>query len=386
MKYCIRSLLLLLLILVFPGVLSGCKGRLDTSDLAAQAFVKAMGIDYKDGEYVVTVQLMDFSAIAKSESPKAQKPSVWIGVGRGKSISEANKQISVTTQSALNFEQLSVVVVREPAMVKMAQILDAVNRVRVTRYTSWIYGTRSELSDIFTASAFFELSQVYSYIYNPLTTEKQNSTVPPVTMQKFVVAFNEKSMTALLPSVGVSSKVWHQNKKPITVQELNGVFAFKMKGKPVYLPLQEVTGIRWSKNPLYQAQYTVQSEGHQDAAVVRIRYAKVKKKEMESGDDDPKFVLHVKAYGDLTEIGGKTMTVGEIEGKVRKRIEDEIMLAYTSGVRQHMDLFNLEEVMYRHHLGQWKKTARSGDWVPGEEDLEVKVAFDIRRAGVFEMQ
>ncbi|WP_164545682.1 Ger(x)C family spore germination protein [Paenibacillus albus] len=385
MKACTRILFMLLLAFALPIVLSGCKERMDTSDLSAQAFVKAMGIDYQNGQYFVTVQLMDFSAIAKSESPKAQKPSVWIGAGHGKSISEANKQIAVATQSTLNFEQLSVVIVREPAMVKMAQILDAVNRVRVTRYTSWIYGTRSDLNDIFTASAFFELSQTYSYIYNPLALEKQNSTVPPVTMQKFVTAFNEKAMTALLPSVSVSSKIWRENKRPITVQELDGVFAFKMKHKPVYLPLKQVTGVRWSKNPLYRAQYTVQSEGQQDAAVVGIRYAKVKKKELKAGKSGPKFVLHVKAYGDLTEMGG-SMTVGEIEGKVRKLIEEEIMLAYTSGIREHLDLFNLEEVMYRYHLGEWKKTARSGDWLPGEKDLQVKVSFGIRRAGVFEMQ
>ncbi|SEM64762.1 germination protein, Ger(x)C family [Paenibacillus sp. OV219] len=381
-----RSLLLLLLLtLVLPSVLVGCKGRMDTSDLSAQAFVKAMGIDYKKGQYVVTVQLMDFSAIAKTESPKSQKPSVWIGIGHGKSISEANKQIAVTTQSTLNFDQLNVVIVREPAMEKMAQILDAVNRVRVTRYTSWIYGTRSELSDIFTASAFFELSQIYSYIYNPLTLEQQSSSVPPMTMQKFVAAFNEKAVTALLPSVGVSSKVWHENKRPITVQELDGVFAFKLKRKPVYLPLKQVVGVRFAKNPLYRAQYTVQAGENKDVAVVGITYAKVKKKVLKQAKGGPKFVLHVKAYGDLTEISG-SMMVGEIESKARQLIKDEIKLAYTSGIRKHADLFNLEEVMYRYHLGQWKKFARSGDWLPGEEDLQVEISFSIRRAGVFEMQ
>ncbi|REE80228.1 Ger(x)C family germination protein [Paenibacillus taihuensis] len=380
-----RELLLLLTLVLSSVLLSGCKGRADTSDLSAQAFVKAMGIDYEKGQYVVTVQLMDFSAIAKTETPKSQKPSVWIGIGRGKSISEANKQIAVTTQSRLNFDQLSVVIVREPAMDKMAQILDAVNRVRVTRYTSWIYGTRDDLSDIFTASAFFELSQTYSYIYNPLTLEKQNSSVPPLTMQKFVTAFNEKAMTALLPSVSVSSKVWRENKRPIMVQELDGVFAFKLKRKPVYLPLKQVIGVRWSKNPLYHAQYTVQAEGHQDAASVWITYSKVKKKEVKTSKGGPKFVLHVKAYGDLIEIGGN-LTVAEIESKVRKLIEDEIMLAYTSGIRKHIDLFNLEEIMYRYHLGEWKKTARNGDWHPGENDLKVELSFGIRRAGVFEMQ
>ncbi|SDX38838.1 Ger(x)C family spore germination protein [Paenibacillus sp. CF384] len=375
-----KALLLLLPTLLLTGMLSGCG---DTTDLSAQAFVTAMGIDYQDGQFVVNVQTLDFSSIAKSESPKMMKPSVWVGVGRGKSVHTATNQIAISTQSTLNFEQVKVVIVREPAMAKMDEILDAVNRIRVTRYTSWIFGTRDELINLLTSSAFFNLSQLYSLMYSPLTQAKQSSSVPPVTMQTFVANYNEKAVTALLPSIGITQDTWHENMKPITVQELDGVFAFKDKKKPLYLPLKQTLGVRWSNNSFKRAIYAVPNNGD-GTDVVTIRKMKVKKKvKMKNGR--PTFELQVKAKGELSEMGN-SLSIPQLEGRIREIIQAEIKQTYTAGIKQGADLFNLEEVLYRYHLRQWKKTASAESWHPGEADLKVSVAFKIVHAGVFEMK
>ncbi|MBP3961478.1 Ger(x)C family spore germination protein [Paenibacillus lignilyticus] len=375
-----KALLLLLPTLLLTCMLSGCG---DTTDLSAQAFVTAMGIDYQDGQFVVSVQTLDFSSIAKSESPKSTNPSVWVGIGRGKSVHTATNQIAIATQSTLNFEQVKVVIVREPAMAKMNEILDAVNRVRVTRYTSWIFGTRGEMMELLTSSAFFNLSQMYSLIYSPLTQAKQSSSVPPVTMQTFVADYNEKAVTALLPSVGVTKDTWHENTKPITVQELEGVFAFKGKRKPVYLPLKQSLGVRWASNRFKRAVYAVQNKGD-GTDVVTIKHMKVKKK-VRMNNGRPTFELQVKAKGELTEMGN-SLTLSQLEVHIREMIRTEINQTYIAGVKQGADLFNLEETLYRYHLPQWKKTASAGGWHPHENDLKVSVSFKIVHAGVFEMK
>ncbi|RAP77806.1 Ger(x)C family spore germination protein [Paenibacillus montanisoli] len=370
--------LTLLLAAAVAVILGGCG---DTTDLSGQSFVTAMGIDYQEGKYVVNVQLMDFSSIAKTESPKTTKPSVWIGIGKGNSINAATNQIAVTTQSTLNFDQLKVVIIREPAMTKMNEILDAVNRVRVTRYTIWMYGTRGSIIDLMTSSSFFKLSQMYSLIFNPLAAVKHNSTMAPISMLKFVADYNENAVTALLPSVSVTKAVWHENAAQIPVQQFDGVFAFKMKKEMAYFTIKEALGTRWVSERFQKAHYTVQDEA-QNTSVVSILDLKAKKKVI-AAKKGMKYVLLIQAKGQLIEQGGN-QTVSQIEGKVRKRIEDEIRQAYVAGIRKKVDLFNFEETLYRYHNNEWKKAASKGNFLPGENELEVNVSFRVKHAGVFD--
>ncbi|WP_308634835.1 Ger(x)C family spore germination protein [Paenibacillus silvisoli] len=372
----------LLLTMLLASILGGCG---DTTDLSAQSFVTSMGIDFQEGKYVVSVQLMDFSSIAKSESPKSTKPSVWIGVGKGRSINAAVNQIAVTTQSTLNFDQLKVVIVREPAMDKMKEILDSVNRVRVTRFTIWMYGTRGSMIDIMTSSSFFKLSQMYSLIFDPIASAKQNSTIEPVKMQKFVQEYNEYAVTALLPSVSVTKAVWHENEAPITVQQFDGVFAFKLQRKPVFLSVDQALGTRWLSKRFYRANYTVQQEERQYTSAVAISDMKAKKR-IASSKNGFKFVIDLNARGLLTEQGGGNQTLTEIEAKVRKRIEDELKQTFVNGIRKKVDLFNFEETLYRFHNKEWKKLASDKNWLPDENDIQLNVSFSIKNSGVFEME
>ncbi|MBO7746086.1 hypothetical protein I8J29_17895 [Paenibacillus sp. MWE-103] len=217
---------MLLAVLLSSVLLGGCW---DSKDLGDEAFVTGIGVDYEKGAFVVSLQLFDFGAIAKTESATPGPANVWIGKASGKSVTEAILNLSLSAQIELTLEQLKVVVIREPAMFKMDEILDALNRVRVSRYTAWIFGTRGQIEDVFASNTFFERSQLASMLYNPEVQYKQNSTFKPVTMQKFVSDYNERAETALLPSLTIDRKSWRQRKKLMEMEEVDGVFAFKYK-------------------------------------------------------------------------------------------------------------------------------------------------------------
>ena len=126
--------------------------------------------------------------------------------------------LALSSQIDLNLEQLKVVVVREAAMTKMDEILDALNRVRVSRYTAWIFGTREKIKDLFETDAFFDRSQMATMIYEPKLLFGQDSVFQPMTMQKFVANYNEPSETALLPGVAINKRAWRQRKSEMRME------------------------------------------------------------------------------------------------------------------------------------------------------------------------
>ncbi|MGE7675421.1 hypothetical protein ACQKMV_17855 [Lysinibacillus sp. NPDC094403] len=52
-------------------------------------YVHGLGIDYKDGQYEIFMQLINFSNVAKSESPNPQATQSEIGHSKGKTLEEA---------------------------------------------------------------------------------------------------------------------------------------------------------------------------------------------------------------------------------------------------------------------------------------------------------
>ncbi|WJH36570.1 hypothetical protein N6H14_12925 [Paenibacillus sp. CC-CFT747] len=58
-------------------------------------------------------------------------------------------------------------------------ILDAVNRLRAVRYTTWVYATRIPVEKLLTVKGFFNLSPLSTLLYQPEESYRQNSFIPP---------------------------------------------------------------------------------------------------------------------------------------------------------------------------------------------------------------
>ncbi|QHW34099.1 Ger(x)C family spore germination protein [Paenibacillus rhizovicinus] len=365
-------------VLVVQGLLSGCW---DSKELADEAFVTGIGVDYADGMFIVSLQLLDFAAIAKSESESPAPPNVWIGTGKGKSLHAAISSLAISAQVELSLEQLKVVVVREPAMPKMVEILDALNRVRVSRYTSWIFGTKEKINDLFASDAFFEQSQLASLMYDPGLLFRQDSMFQPMTMQQFVANYNESSETALLPSVAINNRAWRKRKTKMHMEQINGLFAFKDKRKPVFFSVGEARGLQWANKHFNRDVLTVNSSN--GVASITVRNLKVRRK-VEMRGDRPILKLDIQVRSSLNEVGPEIDRSTIIEN-AKNQIKQEVLSAYENGVKKEVDLYNFEEILYRYHLKTWKKLSKH-HWKPEEKELQVNIRFGLKYSGVFELR
>ncbi|EAZ86964.1 Ger(x)C family spore germination protein [Lysinibacillus fusiformis] len=103
-----KNLIVLSLIFLIL-ILSGCWSKRELNDLA---LVAALGIDFIDGEYAISVQVIDPSQVSLKQSANGQAPVVTYHA-EGKTVFEAVRKILALSPRKLYFAHLQLVVVGE---------------------------------------------------------------------------------------------------------------------------------------------------------------------------------------------------------------------------------------------------------------------------------
>ncbi|WP_346655596.1 hypothetical protein [Lysinibacillus sphaericus] len=78
--------IILLSSLLTSLLLSGCW---DATEPQKMYYVDGLGIDYKDGQYEIYLQLISFSDVTKSENYTPQAAPAEVGQSKGKTLEEA---------------------------------------------------------------------------------------------------------------------------------------------------------------------------------------------------------------------------------------------------------------------------------------------------------
>ncbi|ASS64823.2 MULTISPECIES: Ger(x)C family spore germination protein [unclassified Paenibacillus] len=382
-----RARLLLGMLAALSMLIAGCWDEVDLTD---QGYVSAMGIDYADGNYTMTVQLMQFSSVAKSQdSGSSSGSSIWLGTGTGKTMLMALGDLQRSAQFEVNLDHMKVLVVQERALSHVDDILDANNRQRASRYTSLVFATREPFEKLFNTNTFFGRSPLMSIMYNPRAQFKQNSLIRPVTMQELVKALDEPGFTAVLPVIGIDETDWNESKSKMMVQRYDGVIPFYMKKAKPFLSVDEISGMRWI-DPTFHQHYIYtgmkadeNGRKQENIATVNMTYSKPSY-HLVKGGAIPEIKLDVNVKGHLIELTGP-MTEREITREVEQKVKAEIERTYRIGCSKKVDILQLEEVLYRNHNKLWKQLAHSGEWHPLSEQLKVFVHFDLVHTGKFDL-
>ena len=80
-----EKIIIILSSLATSLLLSGCW---DVNEAQRMYYVDGLGIDYKDGQYVIYMQLINFINVAKSEYPYPQTVQAEVGQSKGKTMEE----------------------------------------------------------------------------------------------------------------------------------------------------------------------------------------------------------------------------------------------------------------------------------------------------------
>ncbi|WDQ34579.1 Ger(x)C family spore germination protein [Paenibacillus marchantiae] len=375
MKRLIQRWLLGLLSLSLCFVTSGCWSAYEIQQVD---YAKAIGIDYKDGLYHMYVQSMDFTSVAKSESSTktAEAPPVWVGHASGKTLNLAVNELFRSSQLHIAWGHVTAIVMAESILTSkhIKEVFDMLGRFPESRYTTWVYGTRDPLENILSATSIYNLSPLDSILHNPLPSFLEESLFPPVLSFKLIATHNNASTTTYLPCITLNKEHWSQNKKNYELFMIDGAFFERTGDDFEYLPHSKLPGFHWLLKDMRRAPLIIENEGTIYGAL-SVGLPNVKIVPVIRGNEvhfniDAKYLTALYEY--LSPV-----SYDEMVRFSEKTLREQILQTYREGLKRGVDVYGLQEKVYRKNPSLWRKLSNNGTKMILTEDSIQKLDIHI---------
>lgn len=372
------------LLLVVP-VLSGCW---DMKEIEHMFYANAIGIDRKDGEYELYVQLLDFTTLGRSESGMSIGPGTGAVVGRarGEAFNIALHKLYASAQRRIFWGHLNTVVFGEQLLKEdYLDILEQITRYNEFRYVHWMFGTRDPIDQLFNVVPILEYSPVYSQMNDPRDVYNQSSQIKPIRMYRFIREMNEPGMIPLLPSMALSPPMWYEGDRLRHTLEMDGYFLIENRKLAGFLDKREAIGIRWldpdmQRTPLIIGKtgdpVTPDPDEEDPVAIMMFRHKKVRIIPVYEGNE-VRFDMNLAYYADLVQ-ESEQMPISELLERAKKQIASQIRHTYEKGLELRADPYRLLYFLYRDNPSKWKEIQGEGDHLPLTKDSLRDINIDIR--------
>lgn len=355
-----------ILLLLAALSLSGCW---DNNEPERMLYVNGIGIDYKNGQYELYVQIINFANTAKSEQPtNPETMQAEVGHASGRSLDEAVSLLYNTVDQKVFWGHLSYFVFSEEALkeMKLNPIIDLFIRYRETRYQIWLYATKDPVEEVLLVRPVINKAITLSKLGDPQNSFDQESFIKPTNIRELLIQLNEPSHEALIPLIRIKDN-WESIKETIKAPELAGAGIVTPHGFKGFIEGEKAKGIRWMSNDTVRAEITVQTEKGSYISLV-MEKIKVKVKPV-IVNGTAKFDIAVSADGVVDTITDG-VTPKEIEKLVKNEMEKQILTTYKEALNMDADIYRLSEHLYRKNVKQWKRLHKDGKVELTEDSIQ----------------
>ncbi len=357
-------------------LLSGCWGY---KEFDHQLYPHAIAVDYKDGEYTAYIQVLDMSELGKTESGGGQARSgTWIGVARGRTLDEAAHKLYLVTPRSLNWGHVNAFVftthvLDEPDWLRVFGVFTRMNQFR---YTPWVFFTKETPQDLLSSQPILEKSPVYSGLGDPWELYNQSSFLRPLRFNTLLAQLREPTRPHLLLELAIERGRWSQPQDDQSHDTLTAE-GYALLDRHLHyagdMKLKEASGLRWADPKMMRSSINLyQNKKVLGSAVMDHTSFKVSEVRTARGI---RYHIRVNVRGAVIERYG-TNTLAELDKSAAAEIGREIESTYLKGLEYHVDVFGLEDHLYRHHP-DWYESLGHGDTTsltPSSiASLEVKV-------------
>ncbi|MET3546352.1 Ger(x)C family germination protein [Paenibacillus favisporus] len=374
----------IIVVLVCSLLLTGCWDLKAVQDMN---IVTALGIDYKKDHYVVYVKLTDFSAVGTKEGSGDSKPaSTWVGVGEGPTVLLAINDIYRSAQHHTLWTHVKAIVMTNSALGKLEDIFDSLLRSRELRYTSWVYGTDKPIESIFMADTTLNQSPLMLEMFEPKETYKQRSAIMPIQLQKLVNSIREPATSVLLPVLSVTDRKWMANQKDKTpsMMELTGVYVINKGANEGRVAEEDMMGarlIRYSHMLRYPFSIP-EKHGLNNTLNLTGPHTKITL----APDTSDRLNINISLTVNATVLETHTqagMSEHQMEQQAQSILKKDILKEFNDAKDKNIDLFGLEEWLYRHHNDSWKRYVSRGPILPKINIKDVSVKVIIKHSNTY---
>lgn len=374
------------LILLFVPILllTGCW---DQKQLSQLTYVSALGVDYVNNEFVLYVQVLDFTTIGKSEqgSSGAEGPNIWIGKGKGPTFATAVNDIYNSTQQRTLFGHISSIVFKESALgkIQVEESLGTFERFIDARLTPWIYTTKEPFDKIFAVEPMFPNSPIMTLLHLPNGNYEQHSIISPMKFVEFAALFNEPSTSFIVPTLGLNDELWKKDDENMPMMIVNGAFLFNKAKKTQWISKNDLIGLRWDDQNTERSPLSLNEKNGKNGklkALLQIENPIIKIHSKVSKSGVPEFNMNIKLHATVTELNSQVSNK-LLQNKAEKKIKKEIRTTFLKGVSKKLDIFHLEEEMFRNNYKSWKSITKNNKFQLTSKSLgtiKVKVTVTDR--------
>ncbi|MFJ6266036.1 Ger(x)C family spore germination protein [Lysinibacillus xylanilyticus] len=338
-------------------LLSGCW---DVTEAQRMYYVDGLGIDYKDDQYEVYLQLINFSNVAKSENPNPQAVQAEVGQSKGKTLEEALFNLYRSIDQKLFWGHMTFIIFSEEAMKdkNALSVIDSVLRFRETRYQIWTYCTQDSIKDILLITPLLNKSLTSSKLITPLDTEDQETFVEPVNFRNLVIGLNEPNHEIGIPYITIN-KNWETEELQGQDTALTGVGVLSKDGFKDFIKNDDARGMQWMHNRTHRGEVTFKLDDNEtDYLTATLEKIKVAIKPLVK-NDQVTFDIYVKINATLNGFK-KNISEDEIRKKIIEEVKKEIRTTYKEALAKDIDIYRLSEHLYRKNVKVWKKLEQDG--------------------------
>lgn len=383
-------LISLILFICFP-MLTGCWSKKELSDLS---IATALGIDKADGQYRVSVQLLNPGEIA-SKVPTGRTP-VFVHAVEGDTIFEALRKLMTLAPRKIYLSHIRLIILGEGlAKEGISKPLDYLSRDHEMRTDFFVAIAKNhkaeELLSILTPLEKIPANQIFT----SLEMSEQNwAPTKGVNLDELINSMVSDGKNPVLTGISLrgSEKAGMSMDNVSVVQpkteiQLTGLGVFKEDRLVGWMTEKESKGFNYITSNI---ENTVGSYPCDNNPNERITVEVIQSKADLIGkvkNGVPSMTVKLTAEENIGEVQckidlSKTSTISDLEKKAEKEIKD---IVYDSIKRAQedfqSDIFGFGEVIHREDPKAWKTLKK--DWDKRFSEMDVKVMADvhIRRVG-----
>ncbi len=375
-----RLILIILIISLLTVNLSSC-GEIEIVELNERLIIEAVGIDWSDGIYNVTIEGLD-SFSAGSENSSISAPSLTKCYQfQGETIGMAMNSISVVTGQIPLFSQARILLVGlETAKEKLSEVLDFFRREYTTR-TDILFAVAEKKAADTVAADFGKNISAGNVLEAAVASFEHTGRSCYTPLYMFLNSVMGETDSAYCPVIGIKDNNFSETKEV----QLSGTVVFGKDGSAEILSQEETLGLMIATDKINNGDFTVKTE--KGTATLEIIECKTKTK-MEINGPSARFIIDSKLSCDIPEFQSRNfsgLSKDDTE-KLSSQAAKEITGIIASSVQRtlydkNFDIFHLGRAIALKDSNFLNNKLQNGAKLAEFITCEISVSVSIRRIG-----
>lgn len=375
--------------------LAGCWDRRELNELAITA---ATAIDWEEGNWVVSYQVLIPSAISGAMTTTgggAGKLPVIVYSTSGDTIREAVMRSSLESPRKLFFSHTRVVVIGEAAARHgLNELLDVYFRNSDSRETVSVLVTQGSGRKILNQLMQIQIIPGEGIEETIRYEARDYSALPNVKIYDLAMQIVSSSKGAVLPEILISgdqgvTNADELNKTALSSKLRLGRLAVLREDKLVgWLSRDDALGVAFLRNMVSSTSVSFACKPAEPVDTSTFMLEKSETK-LSPQFKDGRYVMKVgiEAEGRIQETNCKInltdpVTVQQMEEQLERKVEDLLRQSWKATRKIGVDVVGFADTVHSKNLGQWRRLKNQWPTVFSRIEIEPHVKISIRRIGL----